>query len=195
MGYELKVKDAEGRVAKITPLIGSIVTSGMYSAPSSLNPDTTYGFDLSLSASVPTNNIAVFTSIQSMGFNGYCVAIGYNSPPNQFYTIQTWADPSVTYYQLEPVTAHMSVWTAGSLAPNDPNNWDKQIAARPIVKWLYDSNLLKLTSLRIFPAVMYYVYDYSAGTFTAVYALHGVPTTNNGVHAFFLSVIIKEWDY
>jgi hypothetical protein len=193
--YTLRVQDSEGRIAKITPLVGSIVASGLYSSPTTLNGDNTYGFDIDLPGTDPIKlaNLAVVTKPNSWSYGGYIFTIGYGTTPNMFYTMQYFAHSSMTYYTMSG--GIMSLWSAGNLTLGDPNTWDKTFTFEPIVYWLANWTLGTTTAVRIFPAVMYMVVDYSAGAFFPVYSLYGVPSTSFGISSSIVSVVIKEWDY
>jgi hypothetical protein len=194
--YALRVQDSEGRIAKITPLVGSMVASGSYSSPTTLNGDNSYGFDIDLPGTDPIklSNLAVVTKPNAFTYGGYVYTIEYGTTPNRFYTMQYFAYSGMTYYTMDS-NGIMSTWAAGNLTLGDPNTWDKTFTFESIVYWLANWTLGTATAVRIFPAVMYMVADYSAGAFFPVYSLYGVPSTSFGISSSIISVIIKEWDY
>ena len=192
--YGLRVTDTSGKTVKITPLIGSIVSSGIYNSPTELNGDGTYGFDIDLPGTddIPAANLSVISSVRTWGLTAslYFVTSG-----NPYFCIINWyANSAATYYTINSSTYVMSVWTAGSMTLGNINTWDALLSVEPTARWLPEGDGL-YKSIRIFPAVANYVWDYSAAAGVTAYNLNGLISTSIGVQTSIVSIIIKEWDY
>jgi hypothetical protein len=194
MSYGLKVRDSEGNVATITPLVGSIVTSGIYSSPTELNGDNSYGIDIDLpgTTAIPLRNITVLC--EPTNWYWTCFMYVINAGANG-YIKDLYAYSTLTYYTMNASTLVMSSWTAGDCRNDDPNYWDKLVAIFPRVSWMVQSSSNLYTSVRIFSGTVNCIYDYSASAAVTAYNLYGLPSTTTGVPSFTAVIIITDWDY
>ena len=199
MTYGLKIKDAEGRTIKITPLLSSIVSSGLYNMPTSLNADNTYGFDIDLPGTnpIPMSNIVVLVSPLYWDYTGYLFNIdaGASGFMKDWYALST-----ATYYTMNAETTVMTQWEAGDCRYNDVNYWDKHFTTLPVTLWLtqfgqVSANSSTYNSIRIFGGVLNSFQDRSANLGVIAYNLYGVPSSSAGVSSVSVAVIISNWDY
>jgi len=191
----LRVTNADGKTAKITPLVGSIVSSGIYASPTELNGDDTYGFDIDLPGNtyIPAANLSVISIPRTWGLTATVAYGAFGSAP-QFYMACWYANSAATYYTMDPTTEVMSTWTAGNCTLGDINTWDALLGVSAFAHWrLRSDDLYK--SIRILPAVANYIWDKSAEATVTAYNLNGLVSTTIGVQTSIVSVIIKEWDY
>lgn len=190
----LQIKDSYGRVIKITPLVSSIIASGLYTSPTSLNIDNSYGLDIDLPGTtpIPFSNLTVLSEPVSWNFNATLFSITFTGG---YYCENWYASSDFTYYRMNS-EGIMSVWVAGALEYNNINSWDKLIFTFPVVWWLPQASPSGLfTSIRIFPGVANVIYDYSASETVVGYFLYGLSTSNLGVPLFKTTILLKDWDY
>ena len=193
MAYGLRIRDADGNTVKITPIVGSIVAAGIYNSPVALNPDDTYGFNIDLPGTedIPFANLAVIAIPRQWGWGMTVYTIGFGDPA--VYTVNFYAKAANTYYVMAG-DGSMSVWTAGNLTSDDPNTWDGLLTVWAVTEWMTEADDLYKT-IRIFPAAINLIYDYSASAGVIAYNLYGVPSITLGVANTMVVVILKEWDF
>lgn len=195
MTYGLKIKDEQGRIIKITPLVGSIVASGVYSSPIALNADNTYGFDIDLPGTnpIPFRNLAVISEAYTDNFISDLTMLGFTVGADVYYTGNSWTSATATYYTMGANDV-MSVWTQGSRTVGNSSTWDPFLFHQAEAQWRYLGQTT-FTSIRIFPAVNYKFFDASVPAFIIASELCGLPNPVAGVTSSMIAIIIKEWDY
>lgn len=165
MEYGLKVRDADNNVLLFTPSISSIVSAGRASMPVGLNDDDTYGLDIDLPGdeSYPEAGIGVLAHSFILNIDLHL----YNLNNEGLYCQSWFMNDDFTFYTRNESTGEMTVWTPDK---STELNYDGCLAAYPIAFW-DKLGQTSFTSVRIFAATCYEVYDQSASAFIKVYSI------------------------
>lgn len=166
MAYGLKTKDAVGTTLLLTADMSHIVASGKLTMSNSLEGDNTYGEDVDLPGSdaYDEDMIGVICYSFRTNINLYMLNTGIT---NAGYYDSFFMNTSYTFYTRNTSTGVMSTWTPGSASINDR---DSVLAAYPIAFW-DKMGATTFTSVRIFAATEYLVYDQSASSWILVYSI------------------------
>jgi hypothetical protein len=90
-------------------------------------------------------------------------------PVDQDYWGCFFANSAKTYYTKNNSTGVMTSWTAGNMTPGTQSTWDEILNVSPIFGW--DKYGTTSTSIRIFAAISYGIYDASESTGINVYSV------------------------
>ncbi len=166
MSYEARIKDATGEILLLTADMGNIVSSGKLTMSNSLEGDNTYGEDVDLpgTGAYDEDMIGVICYSFRTNINLYLLntTITYCGYFDSFFM-----NTSYTFYTRNPSTGVMTSWTPGSASINDR---DSVLSCYPIAFW-DKMGASTFTSVRIFAATEYLVYDQSASSWINVYSI------------------------
>jgi len=192
MTYGLKVYNHidSSKITVITPKLATVISSGSVTMPDSLNTDNTYGTDIDLPGTnaIPISDLAVLvfpvdhifkiTSIQFdiTGDGTYLQNIGY-------------MDDAQTYYKHAKATGIMTTWAAGDLTDGDDTKFDHIAAIFPVAFWDIMGQTT-FTSIRLFSATCYLVYDTSEDEYIKVYTIG-----TDGVSIIDYVITLKNYNY
>lgn len=188
--YGLRVSNSDGSKNILTPGIARIISTGTLTMSNSLEVDNTYGEDISLSSyfasgesSISVSEIAViaYPTKVNWGATIACIQTGTS------YAFSWYALNSYTYYTKNDSTGVMTAWSAGNMAINVNNNWDACCSIFPLAGWDYPVGTTSVSNVRIWAAMCYLVYDYSASTFQAVFSIG-----NKGVEKVDYMIFLKN---
>lgn len=180
--YGMRVKDALGNSTMITTNSNIFVSCGNLTMSDSLEGDDTYGEDVALGATYPVTSVGVMVYPVKFTFKAKPARWPWNTYESSPYT--WYADPDATYYTKNAATGVMTVWTPGSMVMESNNNWDAMRGVIPLASWDYADGVTTISSVRIWAAVGYSVYDYSTSTFQEVYTIgsSGVSEVNYSIY-------------
>ena len=182
--YGLKVYDSLGSdYTVITPKIGSIVSSGRLTMPNTLNGDDTYGLVIDLPGTDPIPKSDITVLISPIEHTYKITNILYS------YQHIGYMDSSISYYTHAKPTGIMTSWTAGDLTPGDSDNFDNFAGIFPVCFWDIKGGT-SFTSVQLFAATCYLVYDTSAEEYIKVFSIG-----DNGVNKIEYVIAIKNYDY
>jgi len=190
--YGLKVYNPTDltKFTVLTPKLATVISSGRITMSDSLNDDDTYGTNIDLpgTGAIPIADIGVLifpvehthkiTSIQLdiTGDGTYLQNIGY-------------MDDAQTYYEHNKTTGEMTVWTAGDLTVTDGDEFDHIAAIFPVAFWDIMGGTT-FTSIQLFAATCYLIYDTSASSYKKVYTIGA-----DGVSKSDYIITLKNYDY
>lgn len=165
MAYGLRIKDASAVTLLLSSDIGHIISSGKLTMSSSLEADNTYGEDVDLPGTdaYDEDMIGVICYSFRANINLYML----NTNISNGYYDSFFMDTSYSFYTRNTSTGVMTSWTPGSATINDR---DSVLAAYPIAFW-DKMGASTFTSVRIFAATEYLVYDQSASSWILVYSI------------------------
>ena len=163
--YGLKVRDTLGNTALLTPKIGRLVAGGILTMPNTLNDDDTYGLDIDLPGdeSYPEAGIGVLAHSFRVNIDLHL----YNLNNGGLFCQSWFMNNIFTFYTRNESTGVMTEWTPDK---STELNFDGCLAAYPIAFW-DKLGQTSFTSIRIFAATCYEVYDQSASAFIKVYSI------------------------
>lgn len=168
MGYGLKVYNTSGDYSLITTKIGKILASGSLTMSDSLEVDGTYGEDIVLGSTYNINNIGVIAYPTVFTYKATVMTMGWSDGSYPF-TYYLYSD--YTYYTKNTTTGVMSTFTAGSLTQDTSGSFDGVASIFPLAGWDYLDSVTELSSVRIWAATSYIIYDASASSLTSVYSI------------------------
>jgi hypothetical protein len=170
MSYGVRLTDIDGQKLELTSKCASIIASGTANLSNSLNADDTYGVDINLNSSsaISESNLGVIINpSQDIVYSVLNRRFEYSSI---LYASSQYMNSASTYYTRNDTTGVMTAWTAGNLTNGDRNTWDSVLAVFPIAFW-DKLGATSFTSIRLFSAMCYLVYDTSASSKIIVYSI------------------------
>jgi len=169
----------------LTPECATIISAGEKTMSNTLEGDNTYGEDVTISASaVPEADIAVIIVPSRPVFAVVNARFVYGGT---LYASSQYADDEATYYTRDDSTGVMTSWSAGNMTAADRNTWDPILSVYPAVFW-DKLGASTFTSVRLFAATCYFVYDTSASAKKIVYSIG-----NSGVATIQYMVALKNY--
>ena len=185
--YGLRIVDKNGKSCMITENSAILAASGNLTMPNSLNVDNTYGTDIDLpvggsgSNMYPVSSIGVLVFPTKFTFQAAIVTWPFSGGS---YPCSWYADSTKNYYTKDPNSGVMTAWTPGNITAGNINTWDPKKSAFPLGSWDYPVGVNDVTKVRIWAAMCYVVYDYSAGVFRSVYSIGsaGVSEVNYAIY-------------
>ena len=167
--YGMLVKDASGNAMMLTPKMAKVVAGGVLTMSDSLNGDSTYGTDVSLSplTNVPLADIGVI--VQPTIFTYKATIASWTEDSYTSYPFSWLARDGITYY-TKASNGVMSIWAAGNMHTGDSTTWDPMSNCFPLGGWDYTSETT-FSTLRIWAAMAHIVYDNSASAMKTVYTI------------------------
>ncbi len=188
--YGLRISNADGSNNILTPSIARIIGTGTLTMSNSLNGDNTYGEDIDLSSYFAPGDSSILVS--DIGVIAYPTKVNWGATiacikTSTSYAFSWYALDSYTYYTKNDSTGVMTVWSAGDMAINTNNNWDACSSAFPLAGWDVPVGTTSVTDVRIWAAMCYQVYDYSASTYQAVFSIG-----NKGVEKVDYIIFLKN---
>ena len=177
--WAMRIKDKAGNTLLLSPDIHTIVSSGRVSMPVALNPDNTYGLNIDLPGvgSYDEDDLGVLAT----GFIlAYDVQL-FDLVLDGMHGISWFMHDSFTFYTRNETTGVMTVWVPDL---SSPAAYDAILSVYPICFW-EKKNFTTFTSVTIFAAMCYEVYDQSVGAFIKVYAIgtQGIEQIDYAVYA------------
>ncbi len=167
----IRLTSSIGKQCKLSSSLGKILSAGTITLSNSLNGDNTYGTDIDLNVTTPIakENIQVFVQARKINFSGKIYDwdwTGYGG--NRIFN--WFADSAATYYTRDDATGVMTTWVAGNLTSGNQNTWDGLASAYPLRGW-HQGIATHFTSIRLWAAMCYIVYDTSATQFLPIYTI------------------------
>ncbi len=170
MSYGIRFTDRQGEKLALTADCSTILSSGTITLSDSLNGDTTYGTDIEISDSsaILDSNLGVIINPAQ--------TIAYSAINRRFetggilYASSQYMNSASTYYTRNETTGAMTSWTAGNLTAGTRSTWDPILAVFPVAFWDKLGNTT-FTSIRLFAAMCYLIYDTSASSKLVVYSI------------------------
>ena len=168
--YGMLVKDASGNAMMLTPKLSKVVAGGVLTMSDSLEGDGTYGEDVSLSplTNVPVADIGVI--VQPTVYTYKATIASWTEDSFASYPFSWLARDGITYY-TKASTGVMSSWSAGDMHTDDATTWDAMNCCFPLGGWDYVAGTITFSTIRIWAAMAYIVYDNSASAFKTVYTI------------------------
>jgi hypothetical protein len=164
MAYGIRIGDSSGNKLLLSSGLISIVSSGRVSMPAGLNADNTYGVDIDLPGidAIPESALGVLVK----GFIININLVLHPSTVNYSYAMSWLMNNTFTFYERNETTGVMTVWTPYMVSPD----YDACLSSYPVTFWdkLGQTNF---TSIRLFAATCYLVYDQSAGVYKKIYSI------------------------
>ena len=152
----------------LTPECGTIIAAGEKTMSNSLEGDNTYGEDVTISASaISQSDIAV---IITPSRPTYSVVNSRFTSGSILYASSQYANSASTYFTRNTSTSVMTSWIAGNMTAGDRNTWDPVLSIFPHVFWDKLGGTT-FTTVRLFAATCYLVYDTSTSTKKLVYSI------------------------
>ena len=152
----------------LTPECATIIAAGEKTMSDSLEGDNTYGEDVTISTSaVPEADIAVIIVPSRPVFS---VVNARFTSGTTLYASSQYGNSASTYYTRDVATGVMTSWSAGNMTAGDRNTWDPILSVYPAVFW-DKLGASTFTSVRLFAATCYFVYDTSASTKKIIYSI------------------------
>ena len=87
------------------------------------------------------------------------IGVQYESPVNQDYWGQFFADSGKNYYIKNPTTGVMTLWTPGNMTYGSQATWDPILNISPLCGW--DKGNSPTDKVRLFASIGYGIYDSS----------------------------------
>lgn len=186
--YGIRLKRSATEVTTIIPSHSTIVAADTATMPNSLEGDNTYGIDIEISDSaVPEDEIAVLIEPARPLYSDNVVNKRFTYG-GVLYASSQYANSAATFYTRNENTGVMSIWSAGNLTNADRNTWDPILAVFPVAFWDKTQSQDGFTSVRLFAATCYLVYDTSASAKLIVYSVG-----NKGVEKIDYLIAIKNY--
>jgi hypothetical protein len=186
--YGMRIKDTLGNSSMITANMTTILSCGNLTMSNTLEGDNTYGEDVALGATYPITSIGVLAYPVKFTFKAKVARWKWtNLDYTHSYPYTWYAEPSTTYYTKALDTKVMSIWTPGSMLMDSNNNWDGMRGAMPLAYWDVPDGTTTISSVRIWAATEYAVYDYSVSTFLEVFTIGNI-----GVSEVNYSIYLKK---
>ena len=163
--YGIKVVDSAGDTILLTPEMTTIVSAGRSAMPSGLNGDNTYGLNIDLpgTAAIAEASLGVLAFSFIINID---LLVNITSGTGLYST--SWCmNDSYTFYTRNESTGVLSAWTPAGSAPD----YDAIVAAYPVAFW-DKRGATTFTSINIFAATCYEVYDQSATGYIKVYSIY-----------------------
>jgi hypothetical protein len=189
--HGIRIKDSLGNSSMITTKMIFLLSSGNITMPNSLNAASegwlanTYGTDIALGAAYPVTDISVLVYPVKFTFQAMTAPFPHYPPP-KWYVYSWYAQPGATYYTKNASTGVMTPWTPGTMVNADQNSWDGMRGIIPLASWDYADGVTTISSVRIWAATAYTVYDFSASAPIEVYSVGNV-----GVSEVNYSIFLK----
>jgi len=180
--YGIKIVDVGGDALLLTPDMITIISAGRSAMPAGLNGDNTYGLNIDLpgTAAIAETSLGVIALSFIMNINlllNVTTSIGV-------YSTSWCMNSSYTFYTRNEATGVLSTWTPGT---GDATNYDACLAAYPIAFW-DKRGAITFTSINIFAATCYEVYDQSASAYIKVYSI-----ASQGVENVDYAIYLKKY--
>jgi hypothetical protein len=188
--YGLRVLNSDGSKNILIPSIIRIIATGTLTMSNSLEADNTYGEDIDLSSYFESGESDI--DVSEIGVIAYPTKVNWGATIASIkngtsYAFSWYALDSYTYYTKNDTTGVMSVWTPGNMLINTNNNWDACCNAFPLAGWDYPVGTSRVSKVRIWGAMCYLVYDYSASQMQAVFSIG-----NKGVEKIDYIIFLKN---
>lgn len=188
--YGLRVLNADGSKNILTPGIARIIETGSLTMSNSLEGDSTYGEDISLSPYFAAGESDI--AVSELGVVAYPTKVNWGATiacikDGTSFAFSWYGADGYTYYTKNDTTGVMSAWTAGDMHIDNNNNWDACCSAFPLAGWDYPVGTTRVSNIRIWAAMCYLVYDYSASEMKAVFSIG-----NKGVEKVDYMIFLKN---
>lgn len=182
MAYGAKVKSAAGKTLTLTPELISIISSGRSSMPSGLNPDNTYGLNIDLpgTAAIAAASLGVICKAFLINID---LSLHRTIFDSQSYAGSFCMNNSYTFYTRNEATGVLTSWTPDVSAGNE----DAVQSAYPVCFW-DKRGATTFTSINIFAATCYRVYDQNVGAYIKVYSIY-----TQGVEKVDYAIYMKKY--
>lgn len=178
--YGLRVTNPDSGAKMLnTPELFSIISSGRVSMPVALEDDDTYGLDIDLPGTgvYADSDIGVLISPFILNID----VLLYSLDSSGSYGISWFMHDTFTFYTRNASTGVMTVWTPDVTPATD---YDSILSIYPAVLW-DKIGATTFTSVRLFAAMCYEVFDQSTTSFKTVYSIgtEGVEQIDYAVYA------------
>jgi len=163
--WGLNLKDIYGNALTLTPDMISIVSSGRLTMPSTLQGDGTYGTSITLpgSSSYVESDLGIILFPFILNINVYLHMLNVDGT----YRPSWMMNNTYTYYTRNTSTGVLSTWTPDV---SSPTNRDSIISIYPVAFW-DKMGASTFSSIRLFAAMCYEIYDISATAYLKVYSI------------------------
>jgi len=176
MPYGLKISDAQGNVVQLRPNVSNIVSAGLSLIPNALWPDNTFGVNVKLPglADFNENSVGVLANVREWNSTTSYLWVGGGLSPEQWGLFR-YVNTALTYYEHNIADGTMSVFTPEFAKDTIFNQhgiafWDKM-------------GQTELDTIRIFAALILYIYDRSASVYKKIYAISRINKVDFAVFA------------
>jgi hypothetical protein len=178
--YGLRITDpATSSKLLVTPEVYSIISTGRVSMPTDLEDDDTYGLDIDLPGTgvYEDSDIGVLVSPFILNID----VLLYSLDSSGSYGLSWYMHDTFTYYTRNASTGVMTVWTPDVTPATD---YDAILSIYPAVIW-DKMGATTFTSVRLFAAMCYEIFDQSTTSFKTVYSIgtQGVEQIDYTVYA------------
>jgi len=187
MTHGLKLIDPKDSKTQIlTPKCLTIISSGEKTMSNSLEGDNTYGEDVVVAGeAISQDDIAVIVIPSRAKYGVINSRFVYGGT---LYASSQYADDEYTYYTRDPATGVMTAWSAGNMTAGTKSTWDPVLSIFPVGFW-DKMGATTFTSVRLFAATCYLIYDTSASAYKKVYSIG-----NKGIETIQYFIAIKNYN-
>ncbi len=167
--YGLKIRDSSGNIIHVTPEVSTLVSAGSPYVPTTLRPDNTFGINVKLPglSNFDETDIGIVANIRKWSPTLSLVEVADVDPNPQQWFYMKMINVSRTYYEYNPIDGTMSVFTPEV-------NKDTIFNQHGIVFWDKPStadSANTFDTVRLFSAIILYIYDHSTTTYKKIYTL------------------------